>query len=210
MNNVRMAVQSRGRMADESLKFLFSLGLKFEPNGRNCITKCDNYNLDILFLRDDDIPKYVEKGVADFGIVGENVVLEQNARVKTLKKLGFSFCSLVIAVLADSLINNLVELQNSRIATSYPNLLSAYLKEEGIEADILTLEGSVEIVPSLNLADAVCDLSQTGKTLLENNLKPIATILESQAALIQSPFLTNRKAKDFEILLTNKSPFICT
>ena len=149
-------------MADNSLDFLYSLGLKFKANGRNCIVECANYNLDILFLRDDDIPGHVERGVADFGIVGENVILEQNARVKILKKLSFSFCSLVIAVLESSLIQNVADLQNGRIATSYPNLLMAYLEEEKVNADILTL-GSVEIVPTLNLADAICDLTQTGK-----------------------------------------------
>ena len=200
MNNLRIAIQSKGRMADNSLDFLYSLGLKFKANGRNCIVECANYNLDILFLRDDDIPKYVERGVADFGIVGENVILEQNARVKILKKLSFSFCSLVIAVLESSLIQNVADLQNGRIATSYPNLLMAYLEEEKVNADILTLKGSVEIVPTLNLADAICDLTQTGKTLKENNLRPIATILESQAILIQSPFLTHRAVKGFELL----------
>lgn len=200
MSNVRIAIQGKGRMADNSLNFLYSLGLKFKANGRNCIVECDNYNLDILFLRDDDIPKYVERGVADFGIVGENVILEQNARVKILNKLDFSFCSLVIAVLEDSSIQNIVDLQNGRIATSYPNLLQAYLEEEKVDADIVTLKGSVEIVPTLNLAEAVCDLTQTGKTLKENNLRPIATILESQAILIQSPFLTHRAVKGFELL----------
>ncbi|MEK7085751.1 MAG: ATP phosphoribosyltransferase, partial [Patescibacteria group bacterium] len=103
-------------------------------------------------------------------------------------------------VLESSLIQNVADLQNGRIATSYPNLLMAYLEEEKVNADILTLKGSVEIVPTLNLADAICDLTQTGKTLKENNLRPIATILESQAILIQSPFLTHRAVKGFELL----------
>lgn len=202
MSNVRIAVQSRGRMADESLNFLFSLGLKFEPNGRNCITTCDNYGVDILFLRDDDIPEYVERGVADFGIVGENLLLEQQARVKILRKLNFSLCSLVIAVLKDSKISQISDLNGGSIATSYPNLVKAYLGERKVEAEILTLAGSVEIVPSLSLANAICDLTKTGKTLEENNLRPIATILESEAVLIQSPFLTGRAVKDLELLLT--------
>ncbi len=205
MSNVRIAVQGKGRMADKSLEFLYSLGLRFTANGRNCIAKCDNYNLDILFLRDDDIPKYVERGVADFGIVGENVILEQNSRVKILKKLGFCSCSLVIAVLESSIISKIYDLEGRRIATSYPELLKAFLAEKRIEADVFTLEGSVEIVPSLDLADAICDLTQTGKTLKDNNLKPISTILDSQAVLIQSPFLTNRAIKAFELLFLNNS-----
>lgn len=203
MSNVRIAIQSKGRMADKSLEYLYSLGLRFSTNGRNCIAKCDNYDLDILFLRDDDIPKYVERGVADFGIVGENVILEQNARVKILKKLGFCFCSLVIAVLESSRISRIFDLEGRRLATSYPELLKAFLNEKRIEADVFTLEGSVEIVPSLDLADGICDLTQTGKTLKDNNLKSIATILDSQAVLIQSPFLTNRAIKAFELLFSN-------
>lgn len=202
MTNVRIAVQGKGRMADKSLEFLYSLGVKFTANGRNCIAKCDNYDLDVLFLRDDDIPKYVERGVADFGIVGENVVLEQNSRVKILKKLNFCFCSLVIAVLKNSRIMQIDDLEGRRIATSYPDLLKAFLEEKRIEADVFTLDGSVEIVPSLDLADAICDLTQTGKTLRDNGLKPIATILDSQAVLIQSPFLTNRAIKAFELLFS--------
>lgn len=205
MSNVRIAVQGKGRMADKSLEYLYSLGLRFVANGRNCIAKCENYDLDILFLRDDDIPKYVERGVADFGIVGENVVLEQNSRVKILKKLGFCLCSLVIAVLENSRMSRIYDLEGRRIATSYPELLKAFLAEKRIEADVFTLEGSVEIVPSLDLADAICDLAQTGKTLKDNNLKPIATILDSQAVLIQSPFLTNRAIKAFELLFSNNS-----
>ncbi len=198
MNNVRIAIQTKGKLSDVSLAFLAASGLIFKPNGRNCIVTCDNYALDILFLRDDDIPKYVERGVADFGIVGENVLLEQNVRAKTLQKLPFGFCTLTIAVPQNSGIERIADLEQKKIATSYPNLLKGFLEEEKINANILTLKGSVEIAPSVNLADAVCDLTQTGKTLEENNLKPLVAILESQAVLIQSPFLTQRAAKNFE------------
>lgn len=203
MSNVRIAIQSRGKLADASLEFLYSLGLKLNPNGRNCLTSCENYPIDILFLRDDDIPKYVEFGTADFGIVGENVLLERNARVRTVRKLGFSACSLVIAALDNSLIQRVSDLQGKKIATSYPKLLASYLIGESIKAEILTLKGSVEIAPNLNMADAICDLTQTGRTLKENNLRIITTILESQAVLIQTPFITARAAKNIEDLLFN-------
>jgi ATP phosphoribosyltransferase len=162
---------------------------------------CENGPLDILFLRDDDIPDYVSRGIADFGIVGENVLLEKNSRVKILRKLGFGVCSLVLAAPADSRVRSALELKDKTIATTYPNLLREYLRGACIEAkEIITLKGSVEIAPNLRLADAVCDLVQTGKTLAENNLRAIATILESEAVLVQPPFLTNRAMKKIEKL----------
>lgn len=200
MNNVRIAIQAKGKLAEPSLQFLSSLGLRFKPNGRNCIVTCKNRPLDILFLRDDDIPNYISRGIADFGIVGENVLLEKNARIKMLRKLGFGICSLVLAVPENSPIFNVLELDKKSIATTYPNLLKAYLCGERIETEIIPLKGSVEIAPNLNLADAICDLTQTGKTLKENNLRLLTTILESQAVLIQPPFLTNRAAKKIENL----------
>lgn len=198
MNNVRIAIQAKGKLAEPSLNFLVSLGLRFRPNGRNCIVVCENSPLDILFLRDDDIPNYVSRGIADFGIVGENILLEKNARVKMLRKLDFGICSLVLAVPGNSPISTVLELNEKSIATTYPNLLKTYLAGKRIETEIIPLKGSVEIAPNLKLADAICDLTQTGKTLKENGLRPLITILESQAVLIQPPFLTNRAAKKME------------
>lgn len=200
MNNVRIAIQAKGKLAEPSLNFILSLGLRFKPNGRNCIITCENRPLDILFLRDDDIPNYVSRGIADFGIVGENVLLEKNARAKILRKLDFGICSLVLAVPENSSLQNARELDGKSIATTYPNLLKEYLREERIKAEIISLKGSAEIAPNLNLADAICDLTQTGKTLKENNLRLLTAILESQAVLIQPPFLTNRAAKEMEKL----------
>lgn len=188
MENLRIAIQSKGKLSDASLAFLSSLGLQFDPNGRNCMVSCKNSNLDILFLRDDDIPEYVERGIADFGIVGENVLFEKNASVTIERKLGFASCSLVIAVPNNSPITSGWGLQGKQIATSYPSLLARFLDKEKISANLITLKGSVEIAPQLKLADAICDLTQSGRTLSENNLKPIITILESQAVLIRSPF----------------------
>lgn len=204
MNNIRIAIQSKGRLAEESINFLTSLGLLFNPNGRNYISKCNDLGIEILFLRDDDIPEYIEGGVADFGIVGENVLFEKEAEVVILKKLGFGRCSLVIAVPENSPIKNLTDLEGERIATSYPNLLRAFLKKEKINTAIIPIKGSAEIAPSLNLADAICDLTQTGQTLKENQLKPLETILESQAVLIQTPY-PKQNLKQYELLLT-KSP----
>ncbi len=199
VNPLRIAVQSHGRLSEPSLEYLRSLGLKFKTNGRALITPCDNFSLDILHLRDDDIPEYVSREVADFGIVGENVLYEKNSRVNIIKRLGFGFCSLVIGVPDDSSIQEVADLEGERIATSYPRILSEYLKEKGVNAAIIPIEGSVEIAPSLNLADAICDLTQTGKTLKENHLVSLVTILQSQAVLIESPVSRGEK-KEFILL----------
>lgn len=184
----RVAVQRNGRLAEPSLSFLCSLGLKFQSNQRNLITPCDNCEIDILHLRDDDIPEYVCRGVVDFGIVGENVLYEKNVRVNVLRRLGFCPCSLVIAAPEGSQIRCVESLEGERIATSYPRLLADFLGEKGINAAIITIQGSVEVTPELNLADAICDITETGKTLKDHELVPLATVLESQAVLIETPY----------------------
>jgi len=198
LNPLRIAVQSHGRLSEPSLSYLRSLGLDFKSNGRVLITSCENFDLQILHLRDDDIPEYVSREVADFGIVGENVLYEKKAKVKILKKLGFGRCSLVIAVPENSSLKTLSDLEGERVATTYPRILSSFLKEKGVNAAIIPIEGSVEIAPSLNLADAICDLTQTGKTLKENRLVPILKILESEAVLIES---TSPKKEKSELML---------
>lgn len=202
MKNIRIAIQSKGRLSDPSIEFLYSLGLKFNPNGRSCMVSCQNYNLDVLFLRDDDIPEYVERGVADFGIVGENVLLEKRARVNVIKKLSFGQCSLVLAIPNNSRIKNLSELKDKRIATSYPDILRQFLENYGVAAEIIKIKGSAEIAPSLDLADAICDLTQTGRTLLENNLQIIATVLESRAVVIRTPY-PKEKTVEYDLLFSN-------
>jgi ATP phosphoribosyltransferase len=198
--NIRIAVQSKGRLSEDSLKFLASLGLIFAQKERSFVATCSNAPVDLVFLRDDDIPQYVEKGVTDFGIVGENVLLEKSTNSRIVKKLGFSSCSLVLAVPIKSKIRSVLDLEGERIATTYPNLLKAFLLEQNIEAAIIKLKGSVEIAPALNLADAICDLTQSGRTLRENNLKIIATIMESQAVFIRSPFLSAVAEKNVDSL----------
>jgi ATP phosphoribosyltransferase len=187
-SRIKIAVQKNGRLTQPSWEFLSSLGVKFEANGRNLITPCDNCPVDILHLRDDDIPEYVSRSVVDFGIVGENVLYEKNSHVNVLKRLGFCPCSLVIAVPESSQISVLEDLEGERIATSHPRLLTKFLREKEINAAIITIRGAVEVTPRLNLADAICDITQTGRTLRENNLIPLAAVLESQAVLVECPF----------------------
>jgi ATP phosphoribosyltransferase len=186
-DRITIAIQKSGRLAESSLIFLQSLGLKFKIRDRGLTTSCSNYPVDIIHVRDDDIPEYVSYGAADFGIVGENVLYEEKASLKVVKKLGFGICSLVIAVPKDSKIKTLKDLEGERIASSYPGLLKKFLKERGVNAAIIPIQGSVEITPSLNLADAICDITQTGSTLKEQKLVPLVTILNSQAVLTESP-----------------------
>jgi len=198
-NRTKIAVQKRGRLAEPSLSFLRSLGLRFNLNERNLVTPCENYDIDILHLRDDDIPEYVCRSVVDFGIVGENVLYEKNVHVNVIKKLGFCPCSLVIAVPRGSQIKALEDLEGERIATSYPRLLVHFLEEKGINAAIITIKGSIEVTPTLNLADAICDITETGRTLKEHNLVPLVTVLESQAVLMESSFPRQDKSRFFSL-----------
>ncbi len=188
----RIALQKRGRLQEPSLDFLESLGLKFKPNGSKLISPCLNADIEILYVRNSDIPQYVKYGVADYGIVGENVLVENKSRLKIVKRLGFGKCKLVVAVPENSDIKNIEDLSEERIATSYLNTLKGYLKEKGINASIVEIKGSVEICPFLNLSDAICDITQTGTTLKENGLKVIEKIMDSEAVLVQSPFFSGK------------------
>lgn len=190
---MRIAIQKSGRLNAGSIDFFTACGLKFAQNGYSLIQPCENYNLDLLHLRDDDIPEYVSRGVADFGIVGQNVLMEKGFKLKQLKRFDFGGCRLMIAVPYNSPIKEPKDLEGERIATSYSKLLIDYLKKEKLEAAIIPISGSVEITPDLNLADAICDIVQTGNTLKAHNLVPLFTIMESQAVLIESPIEKQEK-----------------
>ena len=199
---IRIALQKRGRLQEPSMDFLKSLGLKFEPNGSKLISPCLNANIEILYVRNSDIPQYVRYGVADYGFVGENVLIEKESQLEIIKRLGFGKCKLVIAVPKNSDIKNVDDLSEERIATSYLNTLKGYLKEKGVNASIVEINGSVEICPLLNLSDAICDITQTGQTLKENELRIIGEIMNSEAVLVRSPFLNEEMTEIFEKLLT--------
>jgi len=192
-SSLRIAVQSRGRLREESLNFLRSLGLEFEDDGRLMLS-CRNIALDIIFLRNEDIPEYVSRGACDFGIVGENILEEKNVCVELLYRLDFAQCALVLAAPRSSEVKGLKDLEGARIATSYPETLRRYLQQCGISAAVIVLRGSVEIAPQLNLADAICDLTQTGSTLREHDLVPFETLLDSHAVLIESPFRRSQRS----------------
>lgn len=187
--NLKIAIQKSGRLNGPSRKFLASLGLRFGKPGKSLALKCTNQPIDLLNVRDDDIPKYVSESIVDFGIVGIDVLKESGKNAKIVKKLGFCQCKLVIAVPRNSNIRTIRDLNNTRIATSYPRILSNYLTTQKIKARIVVIQGSVELTPYLQAADAVCDITETGRTLKEFNLLSIKTILNSQAVLIESPTL---------------------
>lgn len=186
-NRLRLAIQRNGRLTDETLKLLRLIGLEFESYGQKLLSRCRNFPLSILYGRDDDIPEYVGLGTADLGIVGRNLIYEEHVDVVELTKLGFGYCALVIAVLRDSPYQTLDDVKGVKLATSYPNSARRFFAEHGVEPDVITISGSVEMAPSLGLADAVVELTATGSTLLLNDLRQIHTILESEAVLVANP-----------------------
>lgn len=198
---LRIAIQKSGRLSEESLKLLKDCGIDINNSLNKLKAEAHNFPLEIFFLRDDDIPQYVEDGVADIGIVGENVLLEKNKHVKTVNKLGFGKCRLSIALPKDKKYKSIKDINGLRIATSYSNILSSYLKKQKIKAEIHEISGSVEIAPGIGLADAICDLVSSGSTLLTNGLKEVEVILKSEAVLISHKNLGKQKNEILDKLL---------
>lgn len=195
MSELKIAIQKSGRLSENSHKLLEECGIKFS-NGTSVLkTRAVNFPVEILFLRDDDIPQYVEQQVADIGILGENMVFEKNKDVKILEKLGFAQCRLSLAIPKEDIFTGQGYFSNKKVATSYPRLLSDYFAKNKINAEIEEISGSVEIAPGIGLADAVCDIVSSGSTLLTNGLKEVTTILKSQAVIIGNKNLTKEKKK---------------
>ena len=194
-DNLKIAVQRQGRLAESSIRILKSVGLDFEYYQGRLFCQCENFPLDVLFLRDDDIPEYVQDGVADLGIVGLNMIQEKGAQVAQLDGLDFGSCTLSIATPRKSPFRSIYDLKGRRIATSYPRILDRFLSEKGIQALIIQISGSVEIAPSLDVADAICDLVSTGSTLRINDLEAIEVVLKSEAFLMANPKSLQDKRK---------------
>jgi ATP phosphoribosyltransferase len=201
MQNIRIAVQKSGRLSEDSIELFKECGIKLEMGKGRLKSLSSNFNAEFLFLRDDDIPGYVEDGVADLGIVGENVLVESGKKVNLIKRLGFSKCRLSIAVPREDNYSGPESLQGKSIATSYPKLLGKYLQENGIKANIHEISGSVEIAPSIGLADAVCDIVSSGSTLLSNGLKEVQKIFKSEAVLIGNTNLSDSNKQILEKIL---------
>jgi ATP phosphoribosyltransferase len=198
---LRIAIQKSGRLNDDSIRLLRECGIEFNNGQQKLKAEAYNFPLEVFFLRDDDIPQYVEDGVADIGIVGENVFLEKGRKVKLVERLGFGKCRLSLAVPRNEKYKSIADLNGKRIATSYPQLLKRYLKKNKITAEIHEISGSVEIAPGIGLADAICDLVSSGSTLLTNGLREVEVVLQSEALLIGNRNLNQEQLRILERLL---------
>jgi ATP phosphoribosyltransferase len=198
---LRIAIQKSGRLQEGSLELLKESGLSF-GNGKDQLkAQARNFPVEVLFLRDDDIPQYVEDQVADVGIVGENIFAEKLKRNEIVKRLDFAKCRLSIAVPKSENYVGIQYLDGKNIATSYPNIVKAFLKKHNIKAGIHEISGSVEIAPGIGLADAICDIVSTGSTLLSNGLKEVEEVMQSEAVIIANPDLVAEKRKILDKLL---------
>jgi len=186
MKKLKIAIQKSGRLNDKSIKLLKDCGISINNGNDQLKASARNFPLELLYLRNGDIPQYVEDGVADIAIVGENILAEDKKEIEIVEKLGFAKCRLSIAVPKDTVYSDLSYLEGKKIATSYPNSLRKFLDINGVVADIHKISGSVEIAPNIGLADAICDLVSSGSTLFKNSLKEVEIISPSEACLIRS------------------------
>jgi ATP phosphoribosyltransferase len=201
MSELKIAIQKSGRLSENSKKLLEECGIKFS-NGLSVLkTTARNFPVELLFLRDDDIPQYVEQQVADIGILGENMVFEKNKDVTIIEQLGFAQCRLSLAIPKEEKYEGLSHFMNKKIATSYPNILKGFLAKNNLTAEIEEISGSVEIAPGIGLANAICDIVSSGSTLLTNGLHEVETLLKSQAVIIGNKNLNDEKKKILESLL---------
>lgn len=195
MSKLKIAIQKSGRLNEDSLSLLKSCGIKID-NGRDQLkVAVPNFPLEILYLRNTDIPQYLEDGVADVAIIGQNLLIEQEKKVEIVQKLGFSKCRVSLAVPKETQTNGISFFEGKKIATSYPNTLSKYLLANNIKAEIHKISGSVEIAPNIGLADGICDIVSSGSTLFKNGLKETEVMLESEAVLASAKNLSSEKER---------------
>ena len=193
MENLRIALQSKGRLNEKSLDILRNAGIRIEESSRRLLTMSENFPLEVLYLRDDDIPQTVSCGIADIGIVGLNEVEERGFDVKILKRLKFGKCRLSLAVPKTETYTGLSYFEGKRIATSYPNILRRFFEKNSINCEIREIAGSVEIAPSIGMADGIFDIVSSGGTLVSNGLAEVEVVMHSEAVLIASPSLDECK-----------------
>ena len=201
-NRLIIAIQKNGRLSEQSSTLLKKSGIKFRYKSRSLLAKSSNLPVDVLFVRDDDIPSLIANGDADIGIVGKNILFEQTKHKRNIKNildLGFSKCRLSFAVPNNKAFKSL---NNKRIATSYPNIVKAFLRKNKINSTVIKIHGSVELTPYIGISDCICDLVSTGATLKENNLIEFKTVLESEAILISNKNLKSNKSKILDLIYT--------
>lgn len=200
-SQITLALQKSGRLSDDSIELISKCGIRLNRRGGQLKVPAQNFPLEVLFLRDDDIPEYVSDGVADIGIVGENLVVEKEREVQTLERLGFSKCRLSVAVPKAEKYEGPSSLQGKTIATTYVNSLSRFLEKHNVSAQVREIQGSAEVAPGIGLSDAICDLVSTGSTLLIHNLKEVEVVLRSEALLIGGPKVSEEKQAIIDRLL---------
>lgn len=195
MSKLKLAIQKSGRLKEDSLKLLQQCGISIDNGVDSLKAEASNFPLEMYYLRNSDIPKYVEDGVVDLGIVGENLLVELESKLPIVQELNFSKCRVSLAVPRDVEVNDIYYFDQKKIATSYPNTIKKYLAEKGIRCEIHKISGSVEIAPNIGLAEGICDIVSSGSTLFKNGLKEVAVLLKSQAVLVQSPRVTKESAE---------------
>ena len=201
MEKLKIAVQKSGRLSEKSIQLLQECNIKLTNGNRKLISVSSNFPIEILYLRDDDIPQYINDGVADIGIVGENEMLEKNYPLNIYQRLGFAKCRMSLAIPKSENYDSLSYFQNKKIATSYPFILKSFLEKNNINAEIHQISGSVEISPSIGLADAIFDIVSSGSTLISNGLKEVEQVIESEAVMIGKDQLKPEKQKILDQLL---------
>ena len=190
---IKIAIQKSGRLHDDSLRLLKNCGIAIDNGKDQLKAAARNFPLDVFYLRNGDIPQYLRDGVVDAAILGENTLIEKGQDLDIIARLGFSKCKVSLAIPKGEAYNNVSDFEGKRIATSYPNTVTTYLKEKGVKADLHIINGSVEIAPNIGLADGICDIVSSGSTLFKNNLKEVEVICQSEAVLTVSPQLSQDK-----------------
>ena len=201
MSKLKIAIQKSGRLNQDSLELLKDCGIKIDNGKDQLKVSARNFPLEVLYLRNSDIPQYIEDGVVDIAIIGENILIEKQKQVEVVEKLGFAKCRVSLAVPKRIEIDEAAYFNGKKIATSYPNTLQTYLKKNNIEADIHVISGSVEIAPNIGLADGVCDIVSSGSTLFKNGLRETQVILKSEAVLAKNRNLNAEKEAILEKLI---------
>ena len=200
MSKLKIAIQKSGRLNKDSLQLLKDCGISIDNGKDQLKVNVPNFPLEILYLRNSDIPQYLEDGVVDIAIVGENLLIEKDNQVEIIEKLGFSKCKVSLAVPKDEVYESTSFFQGKNIATSYPKTVSRYFESKGVKADIHVISGSVEIATNIGLADGICDIVSSGSTLLKNGLKEVEVILKSEAVLVKSLKLSEEKKETLDKL----------
>jgi ATP phosphoribosyltransferase len=201
MSKLKIAVQKSGRLNEDSLQLLKDCGIRVDNGKDQLKVTVPNFPIEILYLRNSDIPQYLEDGIVDVAVLGENLLIEKQKEVDIVKRLGFSKCRVSLAIPKDVENNSLSYFEGKKIATSYPNTLSAFLKKNNINAEIHTISGSVEIAPNIGLADGICDIVSSGSTLFKNGLKETEVILKSEAVLVKSLKINTKQEEILDRLL---------